>query len=87
MQRITIEIDDEGRASVTAEMDGAEPQMMDFETAAEALEAVEDMLAPEPVEMEPEMAADMGAEMTEPDVESMWNEEAAKRPKQANLMA
>lgn len=83
MQRITIEIDDEGRASVTAEMDGAEPQMMDFDTAAEALAAVEEMLAPEPMESEPEMAA----EMAEPDMESMWNEEAAKRPKQANLMA
>ena len=83
MQRITIEIDDEGRASVTAEMDGAEPQMMDFESADEALEAVEGMLEPEVEPMpgeEPEMAE-------EPDMEAMWNEEAAARPRNPNMMA
>jgi hypothetical protein len=83
MQRITIEIDDEGRASVTAEVDGAEPEMMEFESADEALEAVEDMLEPEAERMPTEEPA----EMAEPDMEAMWEEEAAKRPKQANLMA
>ena len=83
MQRITIEIDDDGRASVTAEVDGAEPQMMDFESAGEALEAVEEMLEPEGEQM----AAEETAEMAEPDMEAMWDEEAAKRPKQTNLMA
>lgn len=79
MQRITIEIADDGRASVTAEMDGGEPEMMEFDTAEAALEAVEGMLAPEAAEAEmPEGGGDMAA---------MWDEEAARRPPQMGLMA
>ena len=42
--RITIDIADDGAAAVTMEMDGAEPQMMNFPSAAEALDAVGQML-------------------------------------------
>lgn len=52
MQRITIEVADDGRVSVTAETDGAEPQMMDFESAEEALEAVSGMLEGSEPDME-----------------------------------
>jgi uncharacterized protein YkuJ len=52
MQRITIEIADDGRVTVMAENDGEEPQTMDFESAGEALEAVGAMLEPAEAEME-----------------------------------
>lgn len=44
---ITIEIADDGTAAVSMMQDGAEPQMMDFPSADEALDAVEDMLGGE----------------------------------------
>ncbi len=45
--RITIDVADDGSVSVSAEMDGAEPQMMQFGSVDEALESIEEMLGGE----------------------------------------
>jgi len=63
-QRITMDIADDGSTSVSVEMDGAEPQMMEFDSADEALNAVYELVSPEGVEATPE---------------AMWDEEAAMR--------
>lgn len=80
MKRITIEVADDGRVTVVAEMDGAEPQTMEYENSEEAAAAVLELLAGDAPA--PETAAE-----GEMDPEAMWDEEAAKRPPQANLMA
>jgi hypothetical protein len=77
MDRITIEMLDDGRVLVTAESAGEEPEQMELESAAEAADAVQGLLLDD---------AGPAAEMAA-DPEATWNEEAAKRPPQANLMA
>ena len=74
---ITIEINDAGEAAVT--VDGGEPQQ--FASVDECLEYVSDMLKGEEAN-EPGQAE----EAAEPSMESMWNEEAAKRAPQPNIM-
>lgn len=44
---ITIEIADDGTADVSMMQDGAEPQMMTYQSADEALDAVESMIGGE----------------------------------------
>jgi hypothetical protein len=46
-QRIMIEIADDGATSVSVEADGAEPQMMDFASPAEAIDALAGMVGAE----------------------------------------
>ena len=82
MERITIEVQDDGRVSVTAESPGEEPEMMDFDTVAEAAGAVQELLM--------DAGEGEGGEMAEEgemDAAAMWDEEAAKRPAQPNMMA
>jgi hypothetical protein len=81
MERITIEVADDGRVTVMAESPEEPLETMDFDSVEEAAGAVQELLMDaggEPAEM----AAD-----DEMDAESMWNEEAAARPPQRNLMA
>ena len=72
--QIVINVADDGQ--ITVEADGQEPYMC--ETTEECLEYVEGLMPggeePEPEEAEPDMAA-------------MWNEEAAMRPRNPNMMA
>ena len=80
MERITIEVQDDGRVSVTAESPGESPEMMDFDTVAEAAGAVQELLM--------DAGEDAGmAEEGEMDPAAMWDEEASKRPAQPNMMA
>lgn len=74
---INIEIDDAGAATVT--VDGGEPQA--FDSAADAGQYVADMLSGEAAEE----AAEAG-EGDEMNAATMWNEEAANRPANPNLM-
>jgi hypothetical protein len=46
-QRIEIEIADDGATSVTVMMDGGDPQMMEFASTDEALDALGQLLAGE----------------------------------------
>lgn len=46
-QRIEIEIADDGATSVTVMMDGEDPQMMEFASTDEALDALGQLLAGE----------------------------------------
>lgn len=82
MKRITIEVADDGSVTVVAEMDGAEPQTMEYANSEEAASAVLELLAGDEPAAEPAMPAE-----GEMDAGAMWDEEAAKRPPQANLMA
>lgn len=75
--QIVINVADDGQ--ITVEADGQEPYMC--ETTEECLEYVEGLM-PGGEEPEPEEEA----EEAEPDVAAMWNEEAAMRPKNPNLM-
>lgn len=75
---ITIEIDDAGRPTVS--VDGKEAYQC--ESIDECLEYLSDLLKGEEAN-EPGQEA----ETAEPSTEDMWNEEAAKRPKQPGLMA
>lgn len=80
MERITIEIADDGRITVMAESPGdeeGEMESMEFDNIDDAVQAVKGLM------MDEEM--DRGME-EEPDMESMWNEEAAKRPVNPNMM-
>lgn len=83
MERITIEVQDDGRVTVTAESPGEDVEMMEFDTPAEAAGAVQELLADAGSDMP---AADM-AEEGEMDAEAVWDEEASKRPAQPNMMA
>jgi|LauGreDrversion4_2_1035121.scaffolds.fasta_scaffold02017_11 hypothetical protein len=69
-QRIEIEIADDGATSVTVMMDGGDPQMMEFASTDEAMDALEQLLA--------------GDEAM--DDEAMWNEEAAARDSESTPM-
>ena len=82
MERITIEIEDDGRITVMAESPGdeeGEMESMEFDNIDDAMQAVKGLM------MDEEMDRGMEEE-EEPDMESMWNEEAAKRPANPNLM-
>lgn len=71
---ITIDIADDGTASVSMMQDGGEPEMMEFASATEALDAVEQMLEGEtetPEAMWEQEAAAREAPMTEEDEEMM----------------
>lgn len=83
MERITIEVQDDGRVSVTAESPGEETEMMEFDTPAEAAGAVQELL----MDAGDEMPAGDMAEEGEMDAAAMWDEEASKRPAQPNMMA
>ena len=75
--QITINVDDQS-GQITVEAEGREPYAC--ESAEECLDYLEGMLKGE----EP---AEEAGEGEQPSAESMWNEEAAKRPGQPNLMA
>lgn len=81
MERITIEVEDDGRITVMAESpgeEGDELETMEFDNIDDALQAVQGLMMDE--EMDKEMESEEG------DMESMWNEEAAKRPMNPNMM-
>lgn len=79
MDRITIEVADDGRVSVMAESPDEEMETMEFDNVEDAMQAVKGLI------MDQEMDEEMDEEM-EADQESMWNEEAAKRPMNPNMM-
>jgi acylphosphatase len=75
MERITIEVADDGRVSVMAESPDEEMETMEFDNVEDAMQAVKGLI------MDQEMDEEM-----ETDEETMWNEEAAKRPMNPNMM-
>ena len=82
MERITIEIADDGRMTVMAESPGdeeGEMESMEFDNIDDAVQAVKGLMMDEEMDREQEGGG-------EPDMESMWNEEAAKRPVNPNMM-
>jgi len=81
MERITIEVEDDGRITVMAESpgeEGEEMETMEFDNIDDAMQAVKGLMMDE--EMDEEMESEEG------ETESMWNEEAAKRPVNPNMM-
>ena len=81
MERITIEVEDDGRITVMAESpgeEGEEMETMEFDNIDDAMQAVKGLMMDE--EMDKEMESEEG------EAESMWNEEAAKRPMNPNMM-
>jgi hypothetical protein len=81
MERITIEVQDDGRVTVMAESPGEELEQMDFDSVDEAAGAVQELL------MDAGEDAGEMAEEGEMDAAAMWDEEASKRPPQPNMMA
>lgn len=80
MERITIEVQDDGRVTVMAESPGESPEQMDFDSVDEAAGAVQELLM--------DAGEDAGmAEEGEMDAAAIWDEEAAKRPAQPNVLA
>ena len=82
MERITIEVGDDGRITVMAESPGdeeGEMESMDFDNIDDAMQAVQGLMMDEQMDQEQETQG-------EPDTETMWNEEAAKRPMNPNMM-
>lgn len=75
MQTITITIDDDGQ--ITVEADGREPYACS--SPDECLDYVEGV-------MRGEEPAEEAGEMQSGDMAEMWNQEAAKRPQNPNLM-
>lgn len=71
MERITIELGDDGRVTVTAESPGEETETMDFDNVMEASDAVRELL----IDAEEDIAEGGG----QGDAAAMWNEEADKR--------
>lgn len=85
MERITIEVGDDGRITVMAESpgeEGEEMESMEFDNIEDAMQAVQGLVMDEQMDQE----EGMGMESEEGDMESMWNEEVTKRPKNPNLM-
>ena len=79
MERITIEVEDDGRITVMAESpgeEGEEMETMEFDNIDDAMQAVKGLM----------MDEEMDKESEEGETESMWNEEAAKRPVNPNMM-
>ena len=87
MDRITIEVADDGRVAVSAELAGAEAEALDFDSVAEAIDAVSQMLETEEREPAAEEMGETPAQEAAENPEAMWAEEAAKRPKQPGLMS
>lgn len=82
MERITIEVGDDGRITVMAESpgdEGEEMETMEFDNIDDAMQAVQGLMMDEQMDQEQETQG-------EPDTETMWNEEAAKRPMNPNMM-
>jgi hypothetical protein len=79
MERITIEVGDDGRITVMAESPDEEMETMEFDNVEDAMQAVQGLIMDE--EMDKEMESEEG------EAESMWNEEAAKRPMNPNMMS
>ena len=82
MERITIEVADDGRVTVMAESpgdEGEENETMEFDNIEDAMQAVKGLMMDEEMDKEQEAGG-------EPDTEAMWNEEAAKRPMNPNMM-
>lgn len=77
MQTITIELADDGKVTVMAESPDEEMESMDFDNVEDALQAVKGLVMDEEMDQEP---------AEEMDQQSMWNEEAKKRPSNPNLM-
>lgn len=77
MERITIEVADDGSVTVMAESPDEEMETMEFDNVEDAMQAVKGLI------MDQEMDQEMEEE---PDMKSMWNEEAAKRPTNPNMM-
>lgn len=75
MERITIEVDDSGQVTVTAESPDEAPEQMSFDSVEEAAGAVRELLL--------DIQEDAGEEMSP---ESMWDQEASNRPQNPNLM-
>lgn len=75
MERITIEVGDDGRVTVMAESPGEELEQMDFDSVEEAAGAVRELML--------DAQEDANEEMSP---EAMWNQEAASRPENPNLM-
>lgn len=85
MERITIEVGDDGRITVMAESpgeEGEEMETMEFDNIDDAMQAVQGLVMDEQMDQE----EGMGMEAEEGDMESMWNEEVTKRPKNPNMM-
>jgi len=83
MKRITIEMDDAGGLTVTAEETGqpaGEPYQC--ESPSECLAYVESLLTEERGEAPQEQAAEPAE-----DYAAAWSEEAAKRPKNPQMLA
>lgn len=76
MERITIEVGDDGRITVMAESPDEEMETMEFDNIDDAMQAVKGLM----------MDEEMDKESEEGETESMWNEEAAKRPMNPNMM-
>lgn len=76
-QTITIEVADDGSVTVMSESPDAEMESMEFDNTADAMQAIKGLI------MDQEMDQKMEEE---PDMKSMWNEEAKKRPSNPNMM-
>lgn len=76
--QITITVD-ETTGQMTVEAEGQEPYAC--ESLEECLAHVESLITGEPVE-----EGEEAAEMPQGDMAAMWDEEAAKRPQNPNLM-
>lgn len=80
--QIIINID-EASGQMSVEAEGQAPYMC--ESLEECLAHVEALITGEPVE-EAEEAGEMEAAMPQGDMAAMWDEEAAKRPANPNMM-
>lgn len=80
--QIIINVADDGL--VTVEADGIEPST--YESAEEAVEVVQGLLGGGEMEEPDEPEEGEGAESPESDEQAMWDEEAARRPANPNLM-
>ena len=78
MERITIEVEEDGTITVTAESPDEMPEQMVFDDPAVAAAAIEELLV--------DAQQSAGGEDEDLDAESMWDEEAARRPRNPNLM-
>ena len=90
MERITIEVQDDGSVTITQSEDGEQPaQPMQFKTALEAAGAVRALLVDEGEDSangEDDQGAETPAPGDEPGKQSMWDQEAKARPAQPGIM-
>ena len=86
MERITIEIQDDGSVTVTKEENGEQPtQPMQFKTSLEAAGAVRALLVDEDEDKANGEDAEGQEGEAAPD-QSMWDQEAKARPMQPGIM-